>query len=66
MKKVCEEYDICRKYKRNPSRPVVGLPLAENFNGVLTVDLGGAYEDRFLVIVDWATLSSHLRRSWNV
>ena len=27
----------------------------ENFNEVLTVDLGELHRDRFLVMVDWAT-----------
>ena len=47
--------EICKKYKRNPSIPVVGLPLAKNFNEVLTVDLGQLEGSLFLVMLDWAT-----------
>ena len=55
MKKMCEECDTCKKYQRNPSRLVVGLPLAEHFNKVLTVDMGELNGEKFLVMVDWVS-----------
>ena len=45
----------CKKYRKNPSKPVVGLPLASRFNEVLTLDIGELEGDKFVVIVDWAT-----------
>ena len=60
MKEVCEECDTCKKYKRNPSRPVMRLPLAESFNEDLTVDQGKLHGDRFLLMVDWVTRYSQV------
>ena len=50
--KICEECDICLKSKINPTRPVVGLPLAENFSDLLSVDIRELYGNKFLVMVD--------------
>ena len=55
MKEIYDDCQICKKYGKNNSRPVVGLPLASHFNEVLTVDIGELKGDRFLVMVDWAT-----------
>ena len=55
MRKICEECDTCKKYQRNSSRRVVRLPLAENYNEVLTVDMGELKGENFLVMVDWVT-----------
>src|SRR5215469_4089508 len=54
LKRICEECRVCVKYGWTPSRPSVGLPLAEDFNKVVTIDLG-ELGDKFLVMVDWAT-----------
>lgn len=46
----------CKKYRKTPSRPVVSLPLAQDFNEVLVTDLkewkSGTY---FLHMIDAAT-----------
>ena len=39
----------------NTSKPVVGLPLANQFNEVVTMDLGYFDRNIMLVMVDWAT-----------
>jgi len=39
-KKICEECTVCIKYGRTSSKPTVGLPLEENFNQVIAIDLG--------------------------
>ena len=36
---VCENCDFCRKYKRPYSKPVVGFPVAEEFNQIVCIDL---------------------------
>ena len=36
---VTEECDICSRYRKARSRPVVSLPLARNFNDCLAMDL---------------------------
>jgi transposase InsO family protein len=35
----CDECEVCQKFKRPPLRPVVGMPLADNFNQVVCMDL---------------------------
>ena len=36
---VCDDCDICLKFRKPPLRPVVGLPLAHDFNEVVCMDL---------------------------
>ena len=43
----------------------MGIPLAENFNEVLTVDLKELHGDRFLVMVKWTTCQATCLRSKN-
>ena len=47
--------EVCRKYKRNPAKPVVGFPWGKIFNEVLALDVGEIAEKKFLVMVDMAT-----------
>ncbi|PIK35546.1 hypothetical protein BSL78_27628 [Apostichopus japonicus] len=53
---VVSKCEVCKQYKKTPSRPVVGLPLAKEFNEVVALDLkewkSGIY---FLHIIDVAT-----------
>lgn len=37
--KFLEKCEVCRKYKRTPSRPKVGLPKAKDVNDVVSIDL---------------------------
>lgn len=39
IENVCDTCDICIKFKRPPLRPVVGMPLADSFNQVVSMDL---------------------------
>ena len=39
LKEIVEECDICARYQKTPSRPVVGLPKATDFNETVAVDL---------------------------
>ena len=39
IEKCCDECQLCRQYKKAPLRPAVGLPLADNFNQVVCMDL---------------------------
>ena len=57
VENITQECSICMKYKRTPSRPVVSLPIARDFNEVCAMDLkewkkGEIY---FLHLVDVAT-----------
>ena len=36
---VCNSFEICQKYRRTPSRPVVGLSLAKYFNEAVAMDI---------------------------
>ena len=46
---------VCRKYKRNPAKPVVSFSWGKTFNEVLSLDVGEIEERKFLVMVDMAT-----------
>ena len=39
VKEQCDLCEVCQKFKCPPSRPVVGLPLTDNFNQVVCMDL---------------------------
>ena len=54
---VTNNCDICRKYKKTPPRPVVGLNLAKDFNEVVSLDLKEwkANKIYFLHMTDMAT-----------
>ena len=39
VKEPCDLCQVCQKFKRPPSRPIVGLLLADNFKQVLCMDL---------------------------
>ena len=41
--------EICRKYKRNPGKPVVSFSWSSIFNEVLALDVGEIEERKFLV-----------------
>ena len=53
--KLEESCQTCFKYKRSPPRPVVSMPLAKNFNDVVSMDLKCWGNKYFLVMVDLAT-----------
>ena len=39
INQVCDDCDICQKFRKPPLRPVVGFPLAYHFNEVVCMDL---------------------------
>ena len=39
VEKCCDECQLCQQYKKAPLRPAVGLPLADDFNQVVCMDL---------------------------
>ena len=47
--------EVCKKYKRNPAKPVVSFPCSKIFNEIVALDIGEIEEKKFLVIVDLAT-----------
>lgn len=55
LKEYCEKCLVCLKYKKNPKKPVVGLPLGTRFNDTVAIDLGDLDGERFMVIVDLMT-----------
>ena len=55
VKMVSEECDTCKKFRKTPARPVVGLPWSNKFNEAVSLDLGEFQGKRFLVIVDLGT-----------
>ena len=64
---ISAECDICKKYKKTPSRPVVCIPLARDFNECVAMDLkewkkGQIY---FLHLIDVATRFSQAAVVYN-
>ena len=55
MKLMIESCETCKRYKKTPPRPVVGLSLSKTFNEVLSMDVGEIEGRKFLVLVDTAT-----------
>ena len=47
--------EVCRRYKRNPAKPVVSFSWSKTFNEVVALDVGEIEENKFLVMVDMAT-----------
>ena len=47
--------EVCRRYKRNPAKPVVSFSWSKTFNEVVALDVGEIEERKFLVMVDMAT-----------
>ena len=60
LDKLQETCDVCLKFKRTPSRPVVSIPLATNFNEVMVMDLKELVKGKiwFLHLIDAATCFS--------
>lgn len=55
IREECETCTICQRYKKNPSCPELGLPLARNFNEVVALDIVEIEGKNFIVMIDWAT-----------
>ena len=55
LTEVIDSCEVCRKYKRNPAKPVVGFSWGTIFNETIAIDIGEIEEKKFLVIVDMAT-----------
>ena len=55
LKRTCEECEICRRLKRNPKKPIVGMKFGEKFNEVVAIDLGEVEGHYFLIMVDHGT-----------
>ena len=55
IRKLDGNCDTCMKFKKTPCRPVVSMPMARNFNDVVSMDLKVWGDKYFLVIIDMAT-----------
>ena len=55
ISQVTDECETCKKFQKSPPRPVVSVPLADNFNDVISMDLKSYGKSYFLVIVDLYT-----------
>ena len=55
VRKIDETCETCVKYQRSPPRPIVSMPMARNFNDVVSMDLKTWGSKYFLVMVDLAT-----------
>ena len=64
IKKVTESCKTCTVFKKPPARPVVGLPMATDFNGCVAMDLKFFHGHIILHLVDHASrLSAGCRLS---
>ena len=57
IKQVCQECSVCEKFKRQPLRPVVGLPVGSKFNETVCMDLKEYVHNQswILHLIDCAT-----------
>ena len=57
VEEICDECDICQKYKKPRLRPVVSLPLANRFNQCVSMDLKEFQHNKvwILHLIDAAT-----------
>ena len=55
IQKISMECLVCKKFKKPPSRPVVAMPMAKNFNDMVATDLKVWGSRYFLVMIDVAT-----------
>ena len=55
VKKISNDCITCKKFRKTPARPVVGLPWSSRFNDAVSLDLGEFDGKRFLVMVDLGT-----------
>ena len=55
LRRVDETCETCIKFKKAPSRPVVSMPMATQFNEMISMDLKIWKEKYFLVMIDMAT-----------
>ena len=53
--KISNDCSICKEFRRPPRRPVVGLPLATNFNECLQLDIKFIENKPILHMIDHAT-----------
>ena len=52
---VTQNCDVCRRFKKTPSRPVVGMSLASDFNETVAMDLKTFNSGYMLHMIDHAT-----------
>ncbi len=67
LKDIREKCDICIKYKRTPSRPVVCLPMATKFNEIVTMDLkkkGAGWIVYFIDMFSRLTVAKYIQRKY--
>ena len=55
VKMISNDCVTCKKFRKTPARPVVGLPWSSRFNEAVSLDLGEFDGKRFLVMVDLGT-----------
>ena len=55
IKRITEECDVCKIFKKAPARPTVGLPMSEKFNDIVAMDLKFYKDSIILHLVDLCT-----------
>lgn len=62
VKEISDNCDICKKYKKTPARPVVGLPMASMFLETVAMDLKEYHGNLIIHLIDLCTrLSAAIR-----
>lgn len=65
LRDITNSCDTCKKFKRTPARPVVSLPLSDDFNQIVAMDLKIFRSGYILHIIDTFTrfsVSTYIRR----
>ena len=52
---ISDNCDICKKYKKTPARPVVGLPMASSFLETVALDLKDYKGNLIIHLIDLCT-----------
>ena len=58
-KKITNNYEICKRYKKAPPIPVVSLSMASRFQETVTMDLNYYQEYTVLHLIDMCTHRYH-------
>ena len=63
IKEISEKCQICAKFKKTPSRPVVGLSMGEDFNDCVSIDLG-MYSDGNIMMIMVDVVTKFSQAAW--
>ena len=57
VEEVSDDCEVCRKFKKSPNRPKVGLPTSSDFNEVVALDLKERFNNKEYILYCICTFS---------